>query len=498
MLAVNRHMGLTIDHSGIRYVTVKKKKEWVVEKYGFFPFSEDVTDGDQIHASEILRDQLKAWVKSEKIHGMTVTLSIPTSHIIIRKLEVGTVNARELDQLIELEVETTLHLPFSDPVYDYLAATSTEHTTEALVYASRHNWIEQCSELLKDVGLKVKHAEISSLALARTIQDAQNETLTDTLLLHLDKTSTEVYLFYNDQPVFMRVINEYGHQEVVERGITPELIVSINAEISRLLNFYQYSIRNGESRITRVIVSGERRGRENLVAEFRAEQPDIQVDVFEFEAVDYMIPFGLAIRDRGSQTVNLMPASATSNKVFPVALLVTGIVWTLFLITLLTMYASNKSEIKDHQTEITVLNDKAAGLELQISALSSGDKVQSNPQDVIDFYQSHKLYARDVYIYLWSRLPFEAHFTSIKYKYQLADTDSLTVQISFKEFHEISDYLVSLRTIPFVEDVKLQAFTPDTVNEDNPDGWIGEYLIKWKPILQTKDRDQDQNKEEAI
>lgn len=472
-------MGLTIDPSGIRYVTVKKKKEWVVEKYGFFPFSEDVTDGDQIHASEILRDQLRAWVKSEKIHGMTVTLSIPTSHIIIRKLEVGTVNARELDQLIELEVETTLHLPFSDPVYDYLAATSTEHTTEALVYASRHNWIDQCSELLKDAGLKVKYAEISSLALARTIRDVQSEPLTDTMLLHLDKTSTEVYLFHNDQPVFMRVINEYGHQEVVERGLTPELIVSINAEISRLLNFYQYSIRNGESRITRVIVSGERRGRENLVAEFRTEQPDIQVDVFEFEAVDYMIPFGLAIRDHDSQTVNLLPESSASKKIFPLKLIVTAIIWVLCLSVILTLYASNKNAIKEYKSEMVELNDQIALLELQLSEQNDDSKSYSNPSEVIDYLKEHKLYFLRVWDELTFAMPAGAYFTNIDY----SNPGSLQLTFRTADLQDISDYLVSLRAMSFTGNVQLVSFVKK--DEDNDSIWYAQYLLKWKSASTT-------------
>lgn len=478
MLAFKRHMGLTIDSSGIRYVTVvKKKKEWVVEKYGFFPFTENVTDGDHINASQVLRDQLKAWIKQEKIHRMAVTLSIPTSHIIIRKLEVGTVNARELDQLIELEVETTLHLPFSDPVYDYLVATSTEQTTEALVYASRPNWIEQCSELLKDAGLKVKYAEISSLALARTIQEVQIEPFKDTMLLHLDKESTEVYLFHNDQPVFMRVINEYGHQEVVEKGLTPELIVSINAELARLLNFYQYSIRNGESRITRVIVSGDRHGRENLVAEFRMEQPDIHVDIFEFEAVDYMIPFGLAIRDRGSQRVDLMPRKAsTREKVFPVTVVVTALVWVLCLGVILTLYMDNKNAIKAHQTEITELNDIAALLELQLSEMNNNSQSYSNPQEVIDYLKKHKQY----FIEVWDELVFAKPSDTILTIIDYSNPGELQLTFEATDLQDISDYLASLRAMSFTENVKLISFVKKDGQSGNDATWNAQYSLKWK------------------
>ncbi|MNO57103.1 Competence protein A [compost metagenome] len=475
MFVANRQLGVTIDSSGIRYVLVRQKKGWEVEKIGFFPFAENAVDEEQIKLSVELQNQLKSWVKSEGIYGKPVTLSMPTSHIIIRKLQIGVVNARELDQIIDLEVETALHLPFSNPVYDYIAAASTEHSTDVLVYASRQSWIHQCNELLHDAGLKVKHAELSSTALARAIKFQHNEPLEDTMLLHLDKETTEVYLFHNGNPVFMRVINEYGHQEIVERGLTPELIGSINAEISRLLNFYQYSIHNGQAQITRMIVSGSRGGREQFVSAIKQDQPDIRVDVFDIElsgldSGDYIVPFGLAIRGKKNQGINLLPEMPASKIMLPVKLIIVATVWLLCLGTILALYMSNRSLIKSHKEEAEALSGKAALLEQQINELNSSSKNQSDPEAVIQYLQENKQEVVAVWDELAFELPSDADFVELDYSMP----GKLLLMIRCNELQDISDYLVSLRGMSFTGAAKLQSFAK---NKDNK--WSVRYEIQW-------------------
>ncbi|MNW53326.1 hypothetical protein D3C74_308840 [compost metagenome] len=144
----------------------------------------------------------------------------------------------------------------------------------------------------------------------------------------------------------------------------------------------------------------------------------------------------------------------------------------------------NQSDIKDHESELAALNETASGLELQISELSK-DKY-TDPTEFIEFVNKHKMFAKDVWWQLDSRLPISeeleaSNLTSIEYTYQLKETDSLKVQVSFHEFHEIAEFLIELRKISFVKDVKLESFTPDTVNESKR--WIGTYKIQWKNDL---------------
>ncbi|GLX69289.1 pilus assembly protein PilM [Paenibacillus glycanilyticus] len=481
MLDSNKRIGLTIDHGGVRYARVRKRKKgWEIEKTGFLPFADGVILEDQFTNMEELRSSLKDWVKKEKLNGTAITLSIPTSQIIIRKMQIGTVNPKELSQLINLEVETALHLPFEDPVYDYIAAGSEEQATNVLVYASPQRWIKQSIDLLESVGLKVKFAELASTAFARAIQAQYKDPLDNSMLIHLDKANVEVYMFHNGHPVFMRVINEYDYSGTSDGTFTPELITSINAEIARLLSFYQYSIHEGKFRIVQAIIAGELAGRTQLAAELQQAQPDMRVETVELESPlrkrvrrkldEFMIPFGLAIREKASTGINLMPEKVRKTKQIPAKLLVAGIVWLLCLGAILALNTNNRLQISDYEHTLQVLKDQTALLEKQVSSQDTVAAANADPQEVIQFIKEHRQDAVAVLDELSNKLPYGSRLTTIEYN------KPGVIALTFKsaDLTALSTYLTSLRAMSFVGSVQLQTFA------DNNGVWYGSYQIGWK------------------
>lgn len=492
MLDSNKRVGLTIDHGGVRYARVRKRKKgWEIERTGFLPFADGVILEDQFTNMEELRSSLKDWVKKERLNGTSVTLSIPTSQIIIRKLQIGTVSSRELDQLINLEVETALHLPFEDPVYDYIAAGSAEQSTNVLVYASPQKWIKQCIELLESTGLKVKFAELASTAFARAIKAQYKDSLENTMLIHLDKANVEVYMFHQGHPVFMRVINEYDYSGSIDGTFTQELISSINAEISRLLSFYQYSIHDGESRIVQAIIAGELAGRTQLAAELQQAQPDMRVETVELESPlrkrvrrkldEYMIPFGLAIREKSSPGINLMPERARKTKQIPAKLLIAGILWLLCLGAILALNTNNRLQISDYEHTVQVLKDKAALLQQQVSTQNTEAQADADPEAVVQFINEHRQDAVAVLDELTNRLPYGSRLTSIEYN----KPGNLALTFKSPDLTALSTYLSSLRAMSFVGNVHLQSFA------DNNGQWVGSYEVTWKTAKASDDQQAD-------
>ncbi|MCM3627153.1 pilus assembly protein PilM [Paenibacillus glycanilyticus] len=481
MLDSNKRVGLTIDHGGVRYARVRKRKKgWEIEKTGFLPFADGVILDDQFTSIEELRTSLKDWVKKERLNGTSITLAIPTSQIIIRKLQVGTVHPKELNQLINLEVETALHLPFEDPVYDYIAAGSAEQSTDVLVYASPQKWIKQCIELLESAGLKVKIAELASTAFARAIQARYKDSLENTMLIHLDKANVEVYMFHQGHPVFMRVINEYDYSGSEDGMFTPELISSINAEISRLLSFYQYSIHDGQARIVQAIIAGELAGRTQLAAELQQAQPDMRVETVELESPlrkrvrrkldEYMIPFGLAIREKTSPGINLMPEKVRKTKQIPAKLLIAGIVWLLCLGAILALNTNNRLQISDYEHTVQVLRDKTSLLQQQLSSQNTEAEADSDPQAVVQFINEHRQDAAAVLDELTNHLPYGSRITALEYN----NPGRLALTFKSADLTALSTYLTSLRAMTFAGSVELQSFA------DNNGQWFGSYEITWK------------------
>lgn len=494
MLGSNKQYGLTIDHGGVRYAQVKRKKKgWEIDRTGFLPFADGVILEDQFTGVDELRGRLKEWVKKERLQGKSIHLSIPTSQIIIRKLQIATANPKELDQLIDLEVETALHLPFLNPVYDYIAAGSEEQATNILLYASPQNWIKQCIELLQSAGLKVKHAELPSTAFARAIQAQYKDSLEDTILVHLDDANVEVYMFHEGNPVFMRVINEYDYSGSEDGSFTPELITSINAEIARLLNFYQYSIHDGQTRINQAIIAGAKQGRNQLAAALNQAQPDMKVETIELQsstrkksrlrADEFIIPYGLAIKDKKSKAINLMPVKTNHAKRIPAKLVAAFMVWLLILGTILAWYMNNSAQISDLKHEAQVLQDQSALLEQQMTKMNSSATHADDPQAVIAAITSARQDAVAVLDELNKRLPAGAGIATIAY----SKPGSITMSVKLNDLKSISDYLVSLRAMPFAGQAVIQTFA------NNNGQWLASYEVSWVQAAVAKEQEGETN-----
>ncbi|WP_424766781.1 pilus assembly protein PilM [Paenibacillus sp. sgz302251] len=480
MFARADHIGLTVDHTGVRYARAKKKKTWEMESYGYMPFEAGWIEDDHFTAVDELSSRLKQWVKQEKLIGTAVTLSVPTSQVIIRKLQIEASNPKELKQLVELEVETTLHLPFENPVYDYINVSAKDGYYDVLIFASPQKWILQCVEVLESAGLKVRHSELASSALARAMQEERPAPLTSAMLINLDKSNTEVYMFHNGYPVFMRVMNEYEQLTIDEEGLSPELIASMNAEVSRLLNFYQYSIHEGQSRITHTTVTGNIKGRDQFISEFRLLHPDMQVDTFDFGSGsgskndvnedEFRIPFGLAIRESKSKEINLLPERVISKQLLSAQLLIAGGVWLLCFIAIIFLYTNSQSKITKQELAAQALMESNAALEEQLVSLNQQNKTATDPESVIKSIIENRQDAVFVFDYLYDKLPPGAVIQTVEY----SKPGAVALIVKFSDMQHIADYLHELRIMPFSGGALLQGFSGTDAE------WTARFQMKWK------------------
>ncbi|MEK3881707.1 pilus assembly protein PilM [Paenibacillus sp. PL2-23] len=425
MFASADRVGLTIDQHGIHYAKLKKKKEWEIDKCGFMPFEPGWYQDDQFIAIDEIRHRLLAWVRSEKLTGAAVILTVPTSQVIIRKLTFEASNAKELKQLVELEVETALHLPFQTPVYDFIHTETMNGKQSVLVYASPLKWIQQCVSLLEDAGLKVTEAELASTSLARAIQDKLDTPLESTMLVNLNQTTIEIYMFHKGNPVFMRVMNEYDQLAIGEEGLSQELIGSINAEISRLLSFYQYSIHEGESRITHTIITGDLGGRDRFQTEFSELHPEMEVGYADFAYIGqsmpdiladpYRIPFGLALREKKTTAINLLPERTISKRRAPIQIVVAGSIWIACLIAMASLMAMNHASLESHKQQAESLRQSNALLEQELANLNQQSRADADPEAVIQTILDNRQDTVEVLDDLNDELPAGASLQTLEY-----------------------------------------------------------------------------------
>ncbi|WP_426449716.1 pilus assembly protein PilM [Paenibacillus sp. S-38] len=475
-----KQIGITVDSGGFRYIQVKKNK---AASRGTLKLSQGTIVEDQIVDEELLRQEVQRWVHQEKLKGASAILSIPTSQIIIRKMRIGSTKASELRGLVELEVETALRLPFEDPVYDFIPVDSDDEGTTVLVYAASRKLIDSYVGVLEEAGVKVKDAEISAFALARAIQNQQFEKLEETMLISLDEAQLEIYLFHNGNPVFMRTISLLDPYAVdplaaeggAGQGLTQDQIPEITAELSRILSFYQYSIREGASRIVDIIVTGSGEGRMQLFEGLKATMTEISVRTFDFDALSdkpaagmeglnpYGIGIGLALQDKATKRINLLPGSRKDPR-RALRIVMTGtllLAWTAGAAGITYVYLDNQKQIDADLETIHELNAKQAAVQAQLKQLSgTGD----NPAGAVEAIGGAKVDVSKTIRAVTEGIPQGGLIYSLAYKGE----EKLNITVDFKSMDDASIYLGKLRELPFGAASFMQSITAVSYSEESP------------------------------
>ncbi|MGG1550675.1 pilus assembly protein PilM [Paenibacillus ferrarius] len=454
-----KRIGITIDPTGVRYVSVKKKKQCEIGKSGSMPIAPGIIIEDQIMNADMLGLQVKEWVKAEKLRGWAATIAIPTSQIIIRKIKIPSIKATELRQLVDLEVETALHLPFEDPIYDFVKVGQDQESTQVLVFAAPKKLIASYVSLFEAAGVHVKAAEISASALTRAIASMQEASFEETMLISLEPGSLEVYMLQKGNPIFMRTITLMEYANNQEEKLSADQIGEIIAEISRMLSFYQYSIQEGNSRISQILVTGANESRVQLVLELQQALTEISVEainfdllttskVKDFEANAFRTSIGVAMLQKGQAFINLLPHRQTETKVKAFVFMLFAIAWLACTVLSGTTYWTNKKEIASNSTKIAQLNTQRAAAEAKLT------KKPDAVSDPASFIAATKASRKDVVATvnsLMKPLPPDAHVSTLAF----ASDSQITLSVLFARMEDSARYLFDLRKLNLGESVQL-------------------------------------------
>ncbi|WP_246293948.1 pilus assembly protein PilM [Paenibacillus planticolens] len=473
-----KRIGITVDQTGVRYVSVKKKKTWEVSSSGFLPIPPGIIVEDQIVNGESLSLQVKQWVKAEKLKGASATIAIPTSQIIIRKMRIPSIKPQELRQLVELEVETALRLPFEDPVYDFIKVSQDDESTLVLVFAAPKKLIMSYVRVFEDAGVHVKAAEISATALARAISSQQDEFFEESMLVSLDRGSLEVYMLQNGNPIFMRTITLVEHDSAVDDELTSDQVGEIIAEISRMLSFYQYSIQEGKSRISQIIVTGANQGRIQLHMELQQALSELKVETVDFDlfangrskdfsANAYRVAIGVALFSKQKAQINLLPHRKTETKVKLLLAILGMIAWVACAALIGLTYLDNQKTMTQNTSRLATLNTQKSALEAKLTS-----KPANQGGDPAAFITMTRANRKDVVVMigdLKKSLPVTAQISSISY----SSESQITLTVIFAKMEDSARYLFDLRKLTFGENALLQSITETTVGTTNANAAAG-------------------------
>ncbi|OAT84403.1 type IV pilus assembly protein PilM [[Bacillus] enclensis] len=297
------------DHC-IRYLELKQTSPLLVSSMAERRLPDGVIKGGRIVDEETLLFILEECIDEWKIKRKPVRYVVPDPFVILRKVSIPSdIREDEVEGYLFLEIGSSIHLPFEDPVFDYSLLESDHEKQEVLLVASQEEIVDGYKRLLEEVKLKPVAADIAPLALYRAVLHEKEASPNEhTMLLHMDEQLLTISIFHKHEPIFTRPIPLEGPEkddEVVE-SLPVDLLGDTLNEIEKVMNFYRYSLNKGEQSVSKTIVSGDHPRLIELRQQLQ-ERISIPVELLSLRNVTtfndekiqagYAIAFGLALKE---------------------------------------------------------------------------------------------------------------------------------------------------------------------------------------------------------
>ncbi|MGP1909216.1 type IV pilus biogenesis protein PilM [Metabacillus sp. JX24] len=257
----------TIKDDAIRYAELKQSEPLMMGMCEERLLPEGLIRGGVIQDFDTLSLILDECISEWGIKGRKVRFTVPDSHVVIRKVSVpGDLIDDEIRGHLYVEIGSSIHLPFDEAVFDYIVTGRTDKELHLLLFASSEELVRSYSDLFDTVGLKPDAADISPLCQYRFYlnQKTKVDHASSVMLIQYDLSGVNLSIFQQEQPVFMRNIEVEKNVRESDRmsgTLTAEEFRlqanEIMKEIDHVLNFYRFSLNQGNDEVSSFILTGD-------------------------------------------------------------------------------------------------------------------------------------------------------------------------------------------------------------------------------------------------
>lgn len=320
----NRIINLVLNDHSIRCVELKQANPPQAQKWGerFLPPG-IICDG-KIADIDSLANILDECIDEWKIQRRSIRFVVPDQLVIIRKVTVpAEIQDDEMKGYLYLELGASIHLPFEEPIFDFYPLTDNGKTKDLLLFAAPEQFVMEYADLFSSLKLHPVAADISPLALYRLYHTlGQGDANENLFTIQFDLTSVNLCIFEGVVPVVMRPfalpfeLNQWeigrdssGMMVCKYTGHTDELVIQfeeIFKELTKLLDFYRYSLSNEKHDITKFLLTGdhpmlkavakEMNERFEVPIELLSLHPDLQGKTGSVPA-NLLLSLGLALKE---------------------------------------------------------------------------------------------------------------------------------------------------------------------------------------------------------
>lgn len=271
----NHIVNIIINDHSIRYLELKGAKPPTPYRWGERMLPTGIISNGKIIDHEVLATILEECVSDWKLRNRKVRFLIPESFVIIRKVTIPTeVKDDEIKGYLYLELGSSIHLPFDEPVFDAVILSKDKDKKEVLIFAAQEENVQEYVGLFSEAKIEPVAAEVSPLAIYRLYYHlnlaSEDE---DMLVVQFGLNHVNICIFEKTIPFFMHhLLLEYDEQqwdkrlkregkyELVFTGNHSDLSFQLDdsyKEINRLMDFYRYSLHQGKKQVSKILLDGD-------------------------------------------------------------------------------------------------------------------------------------------------------------------------------------------------------------------------------------------------
>ncbi|WP_138415521.1 type IV pilus biogenesis protein PilM [Aquibacillus sediminis] len=299
-----KHVNLIIKDQVIRYTVSKQSTVDGIIDYGEKFFTNGVVENGKIVNEKAFTSVLESLVREKKWRHKNVFFCVPDASVSIREQLVPKELAKEeIKDYIHMELEDSIRLPFSNPAIDFEILGEENEQTKILLFAYPKERLQQYLQVFNAVRLKPVVADISSLSLYRLYYQLDRAATKEHLLsVQWDKDSLVLTAFNHHKPMFTRFLKASLDTNSWQWSVADnELLWSDEAmplegyeqdqfvTIERFMDFYRYSVMQGEQQITKILLSGDYPYLDRVEKSLR-ERLDIKIEPIAMHEQQLRIP----------------------------------------------------------------------------------------------------------------------------------------------------------------------------------------------------------------
>ena len=305
-------VGLDIGSSSVKMAHVRADgAENRLRKFGVFPLPADsIVDGAIMDHSSVV-EGIRTAMRELKIHEKDVAIALSGHSVIIKKVQLPTTTAEELEESIQWEVEQYIPFDIKDVKIDFQVIGPLKDDPskmDVLLVAAKTELINDYISVVRDAGLVPRIVDIDSLAagnafeLTRPVSDEQVPMVVNVgaSFMNINILHAGVPLFTRDVPmgggmytseiqkqlaVGFEMAEEYktGKKDPGERSaklgeIMRTVSTILATEAQRSYNFF--SATYPDRLVTKVYLTGGA-ARSSFLKEILAEKIGVEVEIFD-------------------------------------------------------------------------------------------------------------------------------------------------------------------------------------------------------------------------